>query len=66
MKKREYEKVRALPREELMKRLATEQERLRTLRFDLSLGKVSNVRDLIAAKRMIARLMTILNQHENV
>ncbi|OGG37659.1 50S ribosomal protein L29 [Candidatus Jorgensenbacteria bacterium GWA1_54_12] len=66
MKKREYEKVRALPREELMKRLATEQERLRTLRFDLSLGKVSNVRDLIEAKRMIARLMTILNQHENV
>ncbi len=48
---------------ELKKRIAEEREKLQTMWFDLSLGKVSNVKDVKATKRTIAQLLTIVRNH---
>ncbi len=62
MKKKEFEKTRALPESELTKHLAEAREKLQSLRFDLSLGKVSNVKEVQATRRTIAQLLTLLKQ----
>ena len=45
---------------ELQKTLSDNREKLRQLRFDLSAGKVKNVREIRKIKKDIARILTIL------
>lgn len=45
---------------ELGKLLKDNRERLRTLRFDLSAGKVKNVREVRKIKKEISRILTLL------
>lgn len=47
-------------KEELQKTLEDDREKLRQLRFDLSAGKVKNVRDIRNVKKEIARILTLL------
>ena len=52
-------------KKELKRILHESQERLRQLRFDLSAGKVKNVREIRKIKKDIARILTILCQKDN-
>jgi len=45
---------------ELQKTLSDNREKLRQLRFDLSAGKIKNVREIRKIKKDIARILTIL------
>ncbi len=47
-------------KEELQKTLEDDREKLRQLRFDLSAGKVKNVREIRNIKKEIARILTLL------
>lgn len=57
--------IKQKPKNELQKLLQDNQEKLRQLRFDLSAGKVKNVREIRQIKKDIARILTILCQKEN-
>lgn len=46
--------------EEILKMLQEKREKLRQLRFDLSAGKVKNVREIRQIKKDIARILTSL------
>jgi large subunit ribosomal protein L29 len=59
MKTRE---LRKRSKEELEKILRDEREKLRQLRFDLSSGKVKNVREIGKLKKEIARILTIIRE----
>lgn len=50
------------PRQELIKMLPEEREKLRQLKFDLVSGKIKNVRQIREIKKDIARILTILKQ----
>lgn len=65
MKKRELQELKKKPIETLQKELRAEHERLSNLRFDLSLGKVKNVREVRAVKKHIAQIATLLKEKEN-
>jgi large subunit ribosomal protein L29 len=52
-------------KKELKRVLHESQEKLRQLRFDLSAGKVKNVREIRKIKKDIARILTILCQKDN-
>jgi len=45
---------------DLQKDLIEIRERLRVLKFDLSAGKVKNVREIRSIKKDIARILTVL------
>ncbi|MBI2038429.1 MAG: 50S ribosomal protein L29 [Candidatus Nealsonbacteria bacterium] len=45
---------------ELAKILQDDREKLQQLRFDLSAGKVKNVREIRQTKKNIARILTLL------
>lgn len=47
-------------KEELKKILIDNREKLRQLRFDLSAGKVKNVREIRHLKKEIAQILTLL------
>lgn len=49
---------------ELSKTLRDERERLVSLRFDLSSGKIKNVREIRKLKKDIARINTLLNERK--
>jgi len=57
--------IKQKPKNELQKLLQDERDNLRQLRFDLSAGKVKNVREIRKIKKDIARILTILCQKEN-
>ena len=57
--------IKQKPKNELQKLLQDERDNLRQLRFDLSAGKVKNVRQIRKVKKDIARILTILCQKEN-
>ncbi|MEK7071801.1 MAG: 50S ribosomal protein L29 [Patescibacteria group bacterium] len=46
--------------EEILKTLQEKREKLRQLRFDLSAGKVKNVREIRQIKKDVARILTSL------
>lgn len=46
---------------ELQTMLSEKREKLRSLKFDLSSGKVKNVKEIRGIKKDIARIMTIIN-----
>lgn len=47
---------------ELQKLLKLKREKLRQLRFDLTSGKIKNVREIRKTKKEIARILTLLKQ----
>lgn len=47
---------------ELRKLLNESKDKLRVLRFDLSAGKVKNVREIRKVRKRIARILTILKE----
>ncbi len=50
---------------ELQKLLQNNQEKLRQFRFDLTSGKVKNVREIRQTKKDIARILTVLCQKKD-
>ena len=54
------QEIRIKPRPELEKLLIELRERLRVLKFDLSSGKVKNVREIRQIRKDIARILTHL------
>ena len=62
MKRRELEQLKSKHSEELMKILKEHREKLWSLRVDLVSGKVKNVREIHSHRRQIARILTVLNQ----
>jgi len=48
------------PKNELQTLLSEKRERLRQLRFNISSGKVKNVREIRMIKKDIARVLTLL------
>ena len=54
--------LRKKPKEEIQKIIRDDREKLRQLRFDLSAGKVKNVREIRKIKKDIARMLTINNE----
>ncbi len=62
MKKKEFEQLKTKPAADLMKSLTESREKLWSLRTDLAAGKVKNVEEIKATRKMIARLLTIMNQ----
>ena len=50
------------PKNELQALLSEKRERLRQLRFNISSGKVKNVREIRMIKKDIARILTLLKQ----
>lgn len=62
MKKQELQQLKSRSHEELQKELTDYNEKLRNLKFDLAAGKVKNVREIRAIKKIIARIITIVNE----
>ena len=58
----ETSELRQKPKGELEKALQDNREKLQQLRFDLSAGKVKNVREIRQTRKEIARILTILKQ----
>lgn len=58
----ELKELKAMPEGELKSLLEQKQERLRVLRFDLSFGKVKNVREIRATRKLISQIKTILKE----
>ncbi|KKQ68092.1 MAG: 50S ribosomal protein L29 [Candidatus Nealsonbacteria bacterium RIFCSPLOWO2_12_FULL_39_31] len=48
-------------KEELKKTASDLKEKIRQFRFDLSSGKVKNVKSIRAARKDVARILTIMN-----
>jgi len=59
MKKKELQSFKKKPLVEVDKELQTHRERLNNLKFDLSLGKVKNIREIRKIKKGIAQLLTL-------
>jgi len=53
------------PTADLKKTARELQDKLRELRFDLTAGKVKNIKEIRSTRREIARIYTIVCQKEN-
>ena len=53
------------PTADLKKTVRELQDKLRELRFDLTAGKVKNIKEIRSTRREIARILTIVCQKEN-
>lgn len=62
MKTKEFKEIKNKSGEELRKDLIVHQERLRQLRFDLSAGKVKNIKEMKQSKKTVAQILTLINQ----
>lgn len=62
MKKSEIQQLKTKPLPELKKQLEERREKLRSLQFDLAQGKVKNVSEIKTTKKIIARILTIINK----
>lgn len=60
MKKQELQQLKNKPLSELQKGLSNYRERLGRLRFELSAGKVKNIKEIKETKKGIARIFTII------
>jgi len=61
MKKQEFQKLKEKGGVELQKDLKSFQEKLRDLRLDLAAGKVKNIKEVKSVKKIIAMIMTLIN-----
>ncbi|MBU2101406.1 50S ribosomal protein L29 [Patescibacteria group bacterium] len=64
MKKNEIKKLSSKTMTDLRKALIEAKEELRTLRFDLSAGKVKNIQKAREIKKKIARILTFIKIQE--
>jgi len=62
MKKKEIQQLKTKSLTELQKDLTDYREKLRSLQFDLAQGKVKNIKEIKETKKIIARILTIINQ----
>jgi ribosomal protein L29 len=60
MKIKEFKNFKDKPLPELRKELQAREEKLSRLRFDLSAGKVKNIREIRHIKKDIAQIMTLI------
>lgn len=60
-----FEELKKLPKSELQKLLTDNRNRLKDLRFNLSFGKVKDISAIKKTKKLIARILTILNQNHD-
>jgi len=60
--KNNFQDLKNKPMAELEKELNEYHNKLANLKFDLSMGKVKNIREIKTVKKAIARIMTMLNQ----
>lgn len=58
----DIKELKKLPEQELKKLIEDKKQRLRELRFDLSSGKVKNVREIRQARKLVAQSLTILKE----
>lgn len=56
------EEFRQKTKKELQRTLEEEKEKLRNLKFDLSSGKIKNIKEIGATKKTIARILTVLRE----
>lgn len=56
--------LRRKPIKELQETLINLRDKLRELRFNLAGGKVKNIKEIRQTKRDIARILTLLKEHE--
>jgi ribosomal protein L29 len=61
-RKEKIKDFRRIGREEALRILSEEKEKLRQLIFDKTAGKVKNVREIKEKKKDIARLLTLLKE----
>lgn len=57
-----YKELKNKPEAELQRMLKEEREHLRELSFDLASKKLKRVREVRASKKLIARILTLLNE----
>lgn len=63
------EKVREflrMSKKQLQRVLDEKKEKLRQFRFDLTTGKVKNVREIRSTRKDIARILTLLNKKQEL
>ena len=59
---KKIDELRKKPKDELLRILKEDREKARQLRFDLSSGKVKNVREIRRIKKEISQILTILKK----
>lgn len=62
MKQKELQELKNKPIIELEQDLNLARERLSKLKFDLTAGKVKNIREIKETKKKIARILTIIKK----
>lgn len=65
MAQKEKENFKNKPIAELMKELAEQKQKLVDLKFDLSAGKVKNIKEIRKIKKNIAKILTAVNVSAN-
>jgi large subunit ribosomal protein L29 len=60
-----FSELKNLPKEELKRLLIQNRERLKDLTFNLSFGKIKDSSQIKKTKKIIARILTLLNQEKN-
>ena len=63
MKKKDLEQLKTKSVAELRKEVAEHRDRLWNLRTDFAAGKVKNVNEIGKTKKVIARMLTLINQN---
>jgi ribosomal protein L29 len=61
MKRQEFQQLKGKGEIELQKDLKTFQEKLRDLKLDLAAGKVKNIKEIKNLKKVVAKIMTLIN-----
>ncbi|MFH1346772.1 MAG: 50S ribosomal protein L29 [Spirochaetota bacterium] len=64
MKDKEFQQIKIKPIEALDKELVDYREKLRKFKFDLSQGKVKNIKEIKKTKKAMARILTIINSNK--
>ena len=62
MKRKEIGQLKEKTAEELQNELLANKEKLRALKFDLYSGKVKNVKNIHQTKKIIARILTFIQE----
>ncbi len=63
MKDKEFQQIKIKPIEVLNKELVDYREKLRKFKFDLSQGKVKDIKEIKKTKKAVARILTIISQN---
>lgn len=58
-----FSEIKQKTKDELKKTLEESRDKMRQLRFDLSAGKVKNVREIRKIKKLIAQILTLLKEN---